>query len=145
MSIGAPVGATIGASTADSLGRKPAIIGASSLAILFGSIYPFIRDPRLLPLAGFLLVVCIYILVALLFAIYVPELFPTDVRMRALGLCNTLGRAATIFTPFLVVFLFRARGVAGVVALMIALLVIQILAVHFFGPEPKLRRLEEMQ
>lgn len=33
----------------------------------------------------------------------------------------------------------------GVVALMIALFVIQILAVHFFGIEPKLRRLEEMQ
>jgi putative MFS transporter len=145
MSIGAPVGAIIGASTADSIGRKPAIIGASLLTILFGGIYPFIRDSRLLPFAGFLLVVCIYILVALLFAIYIPELFPTDVRMRALGLCNTLGRTATIFTPFLVVFLFRSRGVAGVVALMIALLLIQILAVHFFGLEPKLRRLEEMQ
>jgi putative MFS transporter len=65
--------------------------------------------------------------------------------MRALGLCNTLGRTATIFTPFLVVFLFRSHGVAGVVALMIGLLVIQILVVHFFGIEPKLRRLEEMQ
>ena len=145
MSIGAPVGAIIGASTADSIGRKPAIIGASALTMLFGGIYPFIRDPGLLSLAGFLLVVCIYILVALLFAIYVPELFPTDVRMRALGLCNTLGRTATIFTPFLVVFLFRSHGVAGVVALMIALLVLQILTVHFFGLEPKLRRLEDLQ
>ncbi len=144
MSIGAPVGAAIASLTADSVGRKPAIISASLLAILFGGIYPFIRDPRLLPLAGFLLVACIYILVALLFAIYVPELFPTDVRMRALGLCNTLGRTATIFSPFLVVFLFHKHGVAGVVALMIALLLIQILAVHFFGLEPKLRRLEEL-
>ena len=145
MSIGAPVGAAIAAITADSVGRKPAIISASTLTILFGGIYPFIRDPHLLPLAGFLLVVCIYILVALLFAIYIPELFPTDVRMRALGLCNTIGRSATIFTPFLVVFLFRSHGVAGVVALMIALLLIQIAAVHFFGLEPKLRRLEDLQ
>lgn len=145
MTIGAPVGAAIGALSADSIGRKPAIIGASALAIAFGGIYPFIRNPRLLPLAGFLLVVCIYILVALLFAIYIPELFPTDVRMRAVGLCNTLGRAATIFTPFLVVFLFRSYGVAGVVGLMVSLLLVQILTVHFFGIEPKMRRLEEMQ
>ncbi len=145
MSIGAPVGAAIGALSADSVGRKPAIISASLLTILFGGIYPFIRDARLLPLAGFLLVVCIYILVALLFAIYIPELFPTDVRMRAVGLCNTLGRAATIFTPFLVVFLYRAYGVGGVVSLMIGLLVVQILAVHYFGIEPRMRRLEEMQ
>ncbi len=145
MTIGAPVGAGIGSIAADSIGRKPAIIGASLVTILAGGIYPFIRDPVLLPIAGFLLVVPIYILVALLFAIYIPELFPTDVRMRAVGFCNTLGRAATIVTPFLVVFLFRAYGVGGVVALMIGLLILQILAVHFFGIEPKLRRLEEME
>jgi putative MFS transporter len=145
MTMGAPVGAAIGALTADSLGRKPAIIGASFMAILFGGIYPFIRDPVLLPLVGFFLVVSIYILVALLFAIYIPELFPTDVRMRAVGLCNTLGRTATIFTPFLVVFLFRMHGVKGVVILMIGLLVVQILVVHLYGIEPRMRRLEEIQ
>jgi putative MFS transporter len=144
MSIGAPVGAAIGASTADFVGRKPAIIGVSMLAIVFGGIYPFVRDPILLTLTGFLLVVCIYFLVALLFAIYIPELFPTAVRMRGVGLCNTLGRAATIFTPFLVVFLFRSYGIAGVVSLMIGLLVVQILVVHFYGIEPKMRSLEEM-
>jgi len=144
MSCGAPVGATIASLSADSIGRKPAIIGASFMAILFGGIYSYIRNPLLFPLAGFLLVVSIYILVALLFAIYIPEIFPTDVRMRAAGLCNTIGRTATIFTPFLVVFLLRSYGVVGVVGLMIGLLVIQILAVHFFGLEPKLRPLEEL-
>ena len=145
MSSGAPVGAAIASFSADSIGRKPAIIGASFAAIVFGGIYPYIRNPLLFPLAGFLLVVSIYILVALLFAIYIPELFPTDVRMRATGLCNTIGRTATIFTPFLVVFLLRSYGVAGVIGLMISLLVIQILAVHFFGLEPRLRPLEELE
>jgi putative MFS transporter len=144
MSSGAPVGAAIASLSADSIGRKPAIIGASFMAIVFGGIYPYIRDPLLFPLAGFVLVVSIYILVALLFAIYIPELFPTDVRMRAAGLCNTIGRTATIFTPFLVVFLLRSYGVAGVVGLMISLLLIQILTVQFFGLEPKLRPLEQL-
>ena len=145
MSCGAPVGAAIASLSADSVGRKPAIIAASVSAIVFGGIYPFIRDPMLFPLVGFLLVVSIYILVALLFAIYIPELFPTDVRMRAAGLCNTIGRTATIFTPFLVVFLLRSYGVAGVVGLMIGLLMVQILVVHRFGLEPRLRPLEELQ
>ena len=144
MSIGAPVGAAIGAFTADFVGRKPAIVSVSMLAIVFGGIYPFVRNPILLTLTGFLLVVCIYFLVALLFAIYIPELFPTAVRMRGVGLCNTLGRTATIFTPFLVVFLFRSYGIGGVVSLMIGLLVVQILVVHFYGIEPKMRSLEEM-
>ena len=98
-----------------------------------------------MPLVGFFLVVSIYILVALLFAIYIPELFPTDVRMRAVALCNILGRTATIFTPFLVVFLFRMHGVKGVVILMIGLLVVQILVVRFYGIGPRMRRLEEIQ
>ena len=98
----------------------------------------------MLPIAGFLLVVPIYILVALLFAIYIPELFPTDLRMRAVGFCNTMGRAATIVTPFLVVALFRKHGVRGVVSLMIGLLILQILVVQFLGIEPKSRRLEEL-
>jgi putative MFS transporter len=144
MSCGAPVGALIASVAADSVGRKPAILGASVAAIVFGGIYPFLRDPILLPLTGFLLVVSIYILVAMLFAIYIPELFPTDVRMRAAGLCNTVGRTATIFTPFLVVALLRAYGIAGVLGLMIGLLVVQILTVHFFGIEPRMRTLEEM-
>jgi len=56
-----------------------------------------------------------------------------------------VGRTATIFTPFLVVVLLRSYGIAGVVGLMIGLLVVQIVAVHFWGMEPRLRRLEEME
>ena len=144
MSIGAPVGSCIGAFTADAWGRKPAIIGASVLTIVFGSVYPFFRDPVLLPIAGFLLVVPIYVNVTLLFAIYVPELFPTEVRMRAVGICNTFGRGATIITPFMVVVLLNAYGIAGVLSLMVGLLVVQIIVVFFFGVEPSKRRLEEL-
>lgn len=144
MSVGAPLGSCIGAFTADASGRKPTIIGASLLTIVFGSVYPFIRDPVLLPIAGFLLVVPIYVNVTLLFAIYVPELFPTEVRMRAAGICNTFGRGATIITPFLVVALLNAYGIGGVLSLMIGLLVVQIVVVFFFGVEPRMRRLEEL-
>lgn len=144
ITIGAPVGSAIGALTADSWGRKRTIIGASVLNIVLGVLYPFIKNPVLLPVAGFALMIPIYVQVTLLFAIYVPELFPTEVRMRASGICNTLGRGATIVTPFLVVALFRAYGVRGVLALMIGLLTVQIFAVLHFGVEAKQRRLEEL-
>jgi len=145
MSAGAPVGSAIGAFTADFWGRKPVIIGASVLTILLGGLYPFVKDPVLLPLVGFLLVVPIYVQVTLLFAIYIPELFPTDVRMRAAGICNTFGRGATIITPFLVVFLLHTYRIAGVLGLMIGLLIVQIVVVAVFGVEPRNRRLEEME
>ncbi len=145
ISLGAPVGSAIGALTADSWGRRPTIVGASLLTILLGAIYPFIKDPILLLLAGFLLMIPIYVQVTLLFAIYVPELFPTDVRMRAGGICNTFGRGATILTPFLVVALLRNYGIGGVLSLMISFLIVQIVVVLRFGIEPKKRRLEDLE
>ena len=145
MALGAPVGSAIGALTADHWGRKPTIIGASLISVALGIIYPMISDPVLLPAVGFALTVPIYVLVALLFGIYIPELFPTEVRLRASGIVNTLGRGATIVTPFLVVMLFEARGVAGVMALMIGLLVVQIITVWALGIEPRHRSLEELK
>jgi putative MFS transporter len=145
MSLGAPLGSAIGASTADSWGRKPTILGASLLTIVIGSIYPFVSNPRVLLGVGFLLTIPIYILVTLLFAIYIPELFPTEIRMRASGICNTFGRGATILTPFIVVVLFRSYNVGGVLAFMNALLIVQIVVVLIFGVEPKKRGLEEIE
>jgi len=145
MALGAPVGSAIGALTADHWGRKPTIIVASLISVVLGIIYPTISDPILLPAVGFALTVPIYVLVAVLFGVYIPELFPTEVRLRASGIVNTLGRGATIVTPFLVVALFEAHGVAGVMALMIGLLVVQIVAVWAFGIEPRHRSLEELK
>jgi putative MFS transporter len=144
MSLGAPAGSLIGALTADSWGRKPTLIGASGIAIVFGAIYPFVTDPALLMVVGIALTVPMYVLVALLFGIYIPELFPTEVRLRASGICNTFGRAATIVTPFLVVKLFSDYGVAGVLTLMIGLLFVLILTVLALGIEPRGRSLEDL-
>lgn len=144
ISIGAPIGSAIAALTSDSWGRKPTIVGASLLTILVGSFYPFIENPLLLSLIGFVLMIPIYVLVTVCFAVYIPELFPTEVRLRASGICNTFGRGATILTPFLVVALFRHYGVGGVISMLVGLLMIEIFLVLIFGVEPKNRRLEEI-
>ena len=145
MALGAPIGSAIGAFTADLWGRKPTIVGASLATIVIGSFYPFIKQPAILMIVGFSLIVPIYVLVALLFAIYIPELFPTEVRLRAAGICNTFGRGAIIFMPFVVVRLFQSHGVGGVLVFMIALLIVQIVVVLALGVEPKKRRLEEIE
>ena len=142
--IGSPIGCAIGAYCADAFGRRPTIIGASMLSIIFGSIYPFMIEPAVMLPVGFLLIVSIYIQVALLFGVYTPELFPTEVRLRANGICNTLGRAATIVSPFIVIALFQSYKIAGVLSLMIVLLLIQILAVWAWGVEPRAKPLEAL-
>ena len=145
MSLGAPIGSAIGALTADFWGRRSTIVAASSASILVGGIYPFFKSPHELMLVGFLLMIAIYILVSLLFAIYIPELFPTEVRLRAAGICNMFGRGATIVTPFVAVALYSAYGIGGVLSLMLVLLAVQIVVVLLFGVEPKMRRLEDLQ
>ena len=51
---------------------------------------------------GFVLMIRIYGLVIVCFAVCIPELFPTQVRLRASGICNICGRGATHRYPFLV-------------------------------------------
>jgi len=142
---GSLVGAALGAWAADQFGRKPTIIGASVLSIVAGAIYPYMKEPSLLLGVGFVLIVGIYVLTALLYGIYTSELFPTEVRLRANGLCNMLGRGATVISPFIVLALFKSYGVQGVLGLMIGLLLVQIVVVAIWGIETNRRGLEELQ
>jgi len=143
--LGSPIGCALGAYLADEIGRRRSIMLSAAATIVLGAIYPFVGGtPALLLTVGFLLIVAIYVQVAILFGVYTPELFPTELRLRANGICNTLGRAATIVSPFIVVALFKDYGVGGVLALMIALLLIQIATVAAWGIEPAKRRLEEL-
>ena len=98
----------------------------------------------LLPVVGMLLTSAIFTLMAMLFGIYIPELFPTEIRLRAAGICNTFGRGATIVTPFIVIALFDSDGIAGVIMAMTGLLSLLALVVLLFGVEPRQRGLEEL-
>jgi len=145
--LGSPFGCAIGAFCADFIGRRRGIIGASILTIVLGVAYARFTastEPLLILSVGFLLIVAIYIQVALLFGVYTPELFPTEVRLRANGICNTVGRAATIVSPFVVLCLSQTYGIAGVLALMVALLCVQIVVVWGWGVESRQRSLEDL-
>jgi putative MFS transporter len=80
----------------------------------------------------------------MLFGVYTTELFPTEVRLRGNGVCNTVGRAATIVSPFIVVSLFQSYGIFGVIGLLIILLIMQIIAITTLGVEPAGLGLEEV-
>ena len=66
-------------------------------------------------------------------------------RLRANGICNTIGRAATIVSPFIVLALFLNYGLTGVLALMIGLLIIHIIVIAVWGIEPANRGLEDLE
>jgi putative MFS transporter len=145
LAIGSLVGCAIGAYTSDFIGRRWSIIGASILTIVTGWIYAHFNaasDPTIVLSVGFVLIVVIYVQTAILFGVYTPELFPTEIRLRANGICNTLGRGATVVSPFIVGFLMANYQLPGVIWLMIGLLIVQIAVVYVWGVEPAQRSLE---
>jgi len=75
-------------------------------------------------------------LVAAHFAIYIPELFPTECRLRGVGLCNAVGRSASIIVPLLIGPIFAAHGVVGVLTVMGIALLLMAVVVAMFGIEP---------
>ena len=148
LAVASLVGCAVGAWTADAIGRRWSIIGASIVTIVAGWIYASFSaasDPAIVLSVGFVLIVAIYVQTALLFAVYTPELFPTEIRLRANGICNTLGRLATVVSPFIVGALMTSYKLPGVISLMIGLLVVQIIAVWVWGIEPARRSLESVE
>lgn len=145
ISLGGPAGTLIGMWLADRMGRKPGIVVFSLVAIVLGSIYPYTVSPVLITLFGFGLVAAIYIPVTFAFSLYVPELFPTEVRMRGAGFCNTIGRVSSILTPYVVVEAFQWGGVAAVIGVLSFMLLLQAIVVAAFGIETKQRSLEALR
>ena len=148
LAIGSLVGCAVGAFASDLIGRRWSIIGASILTIVTGWVYAKFdatADPAIVLSVGFVLIVAIYIQTAILFGVYTPELFPTEIRLRANGICNTLGRLATVFSPFVVGALMVGYKLPGVIGLMIGLLVVQIIVVWAWGIEPARRGLERLE
>jgi putative MFS transporter len=144
MAIGGPVGSMLGAVAADCLGRKTTIMGAASAALALTVAFGASSNLSIMAAVGFLLTIPIYALVAALFAVYVPELFPTEIRLRGVGICNALGRSASIVVPLFVGQLFAQHGVAGVLVVMGAALLVLIAVVVSLGVEPQREELEEV-
>jgi MFS transporter, putative metabolite:H+ symporter len=141
------VGCALGAWLSDAIGRRWSIIGASVVTIVSGYIYARFyaaSDPTIVLGVGFVLIAAIYVQTAILFGVYTTELFPTEIRLRANGICNTLGRGATVVSPFIVGALMASYQLPGVVWLMIGLVVVQIVVVWAWGVETRNRGLEEV-
>jgi MFS transporter, putative metabolite:H+ symporter len=141
MALGGPIGSALGALVADYLGRKLTIVTVSCLAIGLSVGFVFSGTSPVMPIIGFLLTIPIYLLVAVLFAIYIPELFPTALRLRGVGICNAVGRSASIIVPLSIGPLFANLGIAGVLAVMSSALIAMCVVVIALGTETRVQRL----
>ncbi len=144
MSLGGPVGAGVGMLVADRYDRRWVIVAVSVLAAALGAAYPFVSVQGLVLPIGFTLMTAVYVLVAVAWASYVPELFPTELRLRATGICAVVGRLSAIGLPYAVVGLFDRFGLAGVTGLVCCVLLAQAAIVAVVGIGTNAQSLEAL-
>ena len=142
MMAGAPVGALIGSSLVDSIGRKKTIVSTLFLASVFAVLYGYQTNNLAIIFLGFLLTTAIYILIASVIGIYVSELFSTSFRFQGAGIANAVGKLLTVLTPALVVWITSQFQVIAIYYLIVFVLVLAGIVVGFWGPETKQRDIQ---
>ena len=142
MSLGGPAGALLAGWLADRLGRRRAIIGASLLGCAVGTWYAQADTAVMAVALGFGMFTLIYFLVAIVVAGYMPELFPTALRMRGYGLCGTVSRIIVSVVPQAAVAVLQAGGVVAVLGCVTGALALLAAVVWAVGVETSQRSLE---
>ncbi|NRB54454.1 MAG: MFS transporter [Salinicola sp.] len=143
MTLGGPAGGILALLLVDRVGRKGILVVAAVVAAALGMLYPRLGVESWVMLTGFLLLTAIYVIVVVGQAIYLSELFPTRLRMRGTGVCNTVARIVATFIPFVVPALHAAGGMQLVTGVLSGCLVAFALIVAFAGHETRKRSLEE--
>jgi MFS transporter, putative metabolite:H+ symporter len=144
MGLGAPAGSWVGSIIADRTGRRPGIVLLSLAWAACGVAYAHAGTDIELMAIGFGVMVSSYALVSVGYAIYIPELFPTALRMRGAGLAGAAGRLAAAGAQYGVVWAYGFGGVGTVSTCMAAMLVVLALVVLVAGIETRQRSLEDL-
>nr|WP_294516306.1 MFS transporter [uncultured Rhodopila sp.] len=143
MAFGSVAGALVGMLLADRVARQKSLVATCLIIMALGFLYPMMRDPAAITVAGFALITSIYVLVTIGLYAYVPELFPTELRLRGTGFAGMCGRAASISTPYLAVMLFDRFGVQGVLLMVSGVLACLVAAILALRLETGQRSLED--
>ena len=142
MSFGAPFGAVLGFLSADRLGRAKGLVFFSVMTIVLGFIYPQMVANAAIACVGFVLVSCIFAIVTLGLFGYVPELFPTALRLRGTGAAGVCGRLASMTTSYVAVLLYAQFGLFGVLGMVSGVLILLIVAIVSLGVDANQYSLE---
>lgn len=141
---GAPIGIFIATLIMDKIPRK--VLGVSLLVIMavLGYIYSLQKSMFMISLLGFFLMISVYMFVCYSSAVYVPEIWPTEAKLRGSGLCNAVGRISGILVPFAVAALLDSTGVTGVFILLGVTCLVTALVIALLGIETRGKSVEDI-
>ena len=82
-----------------------------------------------------LLMMCLYVLMASVVAVYAPELFATKVRFRCVGFANAVAKLLNVLMPMVVGWMLTSLGTTSIFVAISAIAIASMLIVGFFGAE----------
>lgn len=126
-------------------GRRPvALLGTSIFAIALVVVGVFVDQPYVALVAYVTALVVINGGTSLSYYAWAPELFPTSVRGRAVGIINTCGKLGSVVGTFALPFAFeQLHGYAFM--LLAAIAVINVVVTYKLAPESARRPLHELE
>ncbi len=136
IAVASPVGPLLALPFADRVERKWVIVGAAIGIAAFGLAFAASSNPVPLVLCG-LGITFASALLSFGFHAYQPELFPTGVRARAVGVVYSVSRISAMLSGFLIAFVLRDFGTRGVFALITGAMVVVAIAIGAFGPRTR--------
>lgn len=141
---GAPFGIFIAMLVMDKIPRK--VMGPGLLVLIagLGYVYSLQTDMTMITLIGFFLITFVYMYVCYASAVYVPEIWPTEAKLRGSGVANAVGRVSGIVAPYAVASLLDSNGVTGVFILLGAVSIIVAIVIMTIGIETKGASVEDI-
>jgi putative MFS transporter len=143
MALATPLGPLACMSFADKIERKWQIVASALVIALVGLVFANSRDPMVIVPAGAIELLAASVL-NYAFHAYQAELFPTRIRVQAVGFVYSWSRVSAVFTGFLIAFMLREYGVPAVFVLFTGSMVALALFITIWGPKTQDRSLETL-
>lgn len=142
MTAGTPCGALLGALLADRLGRKRGLVSVAGVAIVLAVIFARAVTAWGSVLGGFALLTAMAFVVNVIYAVYLPELFPTTLRVQGTAIAAAITKVAFIAMPFAMAGLLKSGGPKAAMLLIEVCLAAVALTVALFGSETAYHSIE---
>jgi putative MFS transporter len=132
-----------GFTVAERYERKWQIVVASGATAVLGLVFAMLTIPSLLIVCG-TLIVGTNTLMSYAYHPYQAELYPTEMRARAVGFVYSFGRLSTVFTSFMIAFLLKEFGASGVFVFISFSMIVVMGSIGIYGPLTRGRSLEDI-
>ena len=141
---GSAVGGLVTSAFGDRVNSKWFLVVSSVLTAIAGVAYAYTRNPVAVVVVGFVFVTIMYAFTVMEAAVYIPALFPNNVRMRGVALAQATARLVGVVLPFGVAAVLTAYSFGGVVIAIGIVFLLTAVLVAVLGVDTTKRSLEEL-